>query len=565
MSNVQQPHSVEPIVVAPTLGLNSAIQLKHLLIVVGVGAFFLYHNYIPLFHSDLWGHVSYGNWILEQRVLPEYDPFVPLAEGVRLVDTAWLSQVAFALVERWGTAEALSHVFAAIALLTYLGFARLFYRQSGSTGIAFFSALLVWFIAWSRHAVIRPENFGLLCFAALMWLIVSSRQHEPRHPASSGRSDGGFSWGVWIGVPLLFVAWANLHGSFIVGLAMLGCFFAGRFIEALWCQRSFVGALCDRSVRRWLVLSELAVCGTLVNPYGIDLLIQTVLFPANSNLKDLLEWQPLVLMSSAGLQVGLSWLLMTVVLRHSRVRVRPADVLLLAVFTLAVCMRSRMVTWYAPVMVAVLLPHLTDVLNRLTRSLPARSPSILGRLMSRTSISYTAVAAVVIWLSFALAPASQLVLGGTARSAGRLYNRDTPIGVTNHLREHPPMGQIANPQWWGDWLVWNGPPELEVFMTTNAIHVAPRKVWNDYMAIAHGQPGLEQRLERYRINTIVTHKDHQRKLTQKVRGLKGWEVSYEDDMGLVATRMASQGMQSPSSEPPKALHAQADAIDLKSH
>ena len=84
-----------------------AIELRHLLVVAGFGLCFLYFNYIPLYCSDLWGHVSYGHWILEHRELPTEDPYVRLAEGVPIVATAWLSQVLFAVIERAGGVEGL--------------------------------------------------------------------------------------------------------------------------------------------------------------------------------------------------------------------------------------------------------------------------------------------------------------------------------------------------------------------------------------------------------------------------------------------------------------------------
>ncbi len=549
MSNIVQTRPTETLELSPVLSRRFALRLKHLLVAAAFGLCFLYHNYIPLFHTDLWGHVSYGHWILENGQLPQEDPYVRLAEGVRTVDTAWLGQVLLAVAQRTGGDEWLSHVFAVTVLATYLVLAAAFYTQTGRAGLSVTGGLLVWLVAVTRHAVIRPEIFGSLCFALVLWIVVRERQ----------RSDSGevtrratlSAWGSWIAVALIFAAWANLHGSFVVGFAVLGCHFAGRVLEVLGNTRSLVSVFQDAEVRRRLMIGELAVLATMINPYGFDLLIHTLVFPMNPNLNDVIEWYRLEMVSFEGITIGLSWVLMLVVLRHSRSKVRPADVLLLSVFVLAVCLRVRMVSWYAPVVVLVLMPHLADIAAQLRNRLGGwagvrrfcRQHPALGHALYFRSFRYSLLTVLVLWVCFTFSPASQVLLGGKTRPPQHLYSRGTPQELTQFLRENPPVGQIANPQWWGDWLAWKGPENLNVFMTTNAVHVAPRRVWNDYLAIARGWSGLEQRLDRYRVDTVIVHKQLQTRLTQSMRSAQAWNIVYEDDLGLVAQRAKNPAAQ----------------------
>ena len=68
---------------------------------VFVGLIFLFFNYRPLWHTDLWGHLSYGRLLWETGGFPATEPLMPLATGVPFVDTAWLSQlVGFAAFSR---------------------------------------------------------------------------------------------------------------------------------------------------------------------------------------------------------------------------------------------------------------------------------------------------------------------------------------------------------------------------------------------------------------------------------------------------------------------------------
>ena len=100
----EAPATLQP---TPLVGERWVLSMKHLLITIWFGVFFMHFNYLPLFHSDLWGHVSYGHWILEHQSLPTEDPFVALTEGVSIVDTAWLGQILLAYTEKIGGSDRL--------------------------------------------------------------------------------------------------------------------------------------------------------------------------------------------------------------------------------------------------------------------------------------------------------------------------------------------------------------------------------------------------------------------------------------------------------------------------
>jgi hypothetical protein len=117
-------------VLTPKLQDAWALQGKHLLIIAAFCLMFMHYNYTPLFHSDVWGHITYGNWILDHQQLPTEEPVIPLAEGVPLVDTAWLGQVLLASAGRLGDVEWYSHLFAITLLATYLVLTRTFYLQT---------------------------------------------------------------------------------------------------------------------------------------------------------------------------------------------------------------------------------------------------------------------------------------------------------------------------------------------------------------------------------------------------------------------------------------------------
>ncbi len=541
MSLVAEPSPVaSEELLQPVFSARWALRPRHLAVCVWFAAFYAYLSYIPLFHSDLWGHVFYGQWILEHRALPVQDPVMPLAEGMPVVDNAWLAQVILALAERAGGAGLLSLLFALTVLGTHLLYTRVFFRLSGSLAVALASMALCFFLGFSRHAIIRPEIFGGLSFAALLWMLTRvepwrSRLAEPFRPQRM-HVDAMPRW-LWAAVPLLFLAWVNLHGSFAVGLAVLACHAMGRAIDVAARERSLLAPLRDAWFRRLVLLTELAVAATLVNPYGLDLLLHTARFGENPNLRDVLEWFPLRLIDMEGIAFGVSIVVLLAALRHSRLRVSAVDVLLLLLLAAATAPAVRMIGWYAPVFAWVVTPHLAALAAtwRRRRDGQEAAPGEAVARPARPNFAPTLVCGLVLWIAFALTPVSQPLLGGKPRTKEQLYSRHTPHGVTQYLREHPPQGLVFGPQWWGDWLAWDGPPGMRLFMTTN-LHLAPHRVWSDYLHVARGFTAWEQTLDRYRVNVVVVHKELQPSLARKVRSAPPWRVVYEDPLALIVQR-----------------------------
>lgn len=524
-------------VLVPKLPEHMAPKRLHLFVLAIGCLFFMYYNYMKLFHSDFWGHVSYGQWIVQHKALPQHEPFVALADGVPVVATAWLSQAILGLIDQTRNVEWFSHLFAATMLAVYVAYAITFYQQSRNILVAVISCGLVFFTGWSRHAVIRPEMFGSLCFALLMLSTVLSDTARQRLPDESPQP---LPWkraaGYWAVVAGLFALWANLHGSFIVGYALLGSYALGRGVEVLLEKRDLLAVFADTLVRQRLIACWAALGGTLLNPYGFDLLIHTLVFPSNPNLKDVFEWFPLEFVSLEGPFVALAVVLTIVLLRHSRARVAVSDVLMLSIFALATGLRIRMIAWLGPALMLALTPHLDDVLTRLYARLQNDDLQKVADWLQVRSFRYVWYAGFIAWVAFCFSPASVPFLGGKPREARHIFSSDTPRGITEWLREHPPQGRVANPQWWGDWLIYDGPPGLDLLMTTNAVHVVPPQVWEDYLAIARGEEGLERRLARYRINTVIVCKQLQGSLHRTMDSLSGWDTVFEDDIGMVLVR-----------------------------
>jgi hypothetical protein len=185
-----------------------------------------------------------------------------------------------------------------------------------------------------------------------------------------------------------------------------------------------------------------------------------------------------------------------------------------------------------------MVPQMADVWSRIFSKKKQPAAAMDPERQQFLRLAAALICLLFVWCGFALSTVSQPLLGGTPRSNDNLFSSDTPHGITKYLREHPPEGLVFAPQWWGDWISWDGPTGIQLFMTTN-LHLTPRRVWRDYLTIGRGQAGWEQLLDKYNVQTLVVHNKLQTPLVRALRRSANWKKVYEDSLGMVLQRASS--------------------------
>lgn len=519
----------------PKLSAKWALGKGQLAVVALWTTLFIVLNYLPLQWGELWGQVALGNWILDHRELPPEDPYQPLAEGMPLVDSRWLSQVVLALADRSAGPDGLVFLLSAVTIAAWLIVWRVLFLRTSRFCSSLVIVGLMMAVSRTRWTSFRAETLGMLAFAILWWLLASDRDRE------TGRMR--FLLRTWLGAPLLLAVWANLDESFVCGLAVVGTYALCALWSAIRSRRAPDSAVPSEKRGNWVWLAEFAVLATTCNPYGMSLLWHSLLTFRNANLRDMLEGQPLSFGGLGSYEFVAAWTLGIVAIRRSPRTLTASDAARLALFSLVTLQFSRMIGWFAVVWGITLAPHIADVLGELWpwryktanpggETLPARDPH-----SSPPSFRYSYIALLVLWCGLAFAPASRLVLGGQPRKPVQIYGRDTPLEALEYLREHPPQGQIFNPHTWGDMILRNGPPGCPVFIISN-IQSVPRRVWEDYLIISRGQPNWKNALGRYAAETVVVDPVRMSVLDKNLRLEKGWRIVHEDDHAVIFERRA---------------------------
>ena len=102
-----------------------------------------------------------------------------------------------------------------------------------------------------------------MAFTAATWALLM--RADQRLAASGARLR--VSWELAC-LPVLLVLWANVHGGFLVGLALIGLF-AASIVWRAWRRRPGAPRVQEAALVAGMTL--LAAAEPLVNPYGLEL------------------------------------------------------------------------------------------------------------------------------------------------------------------------------------------------------------------------------------------------------------------------------------------------------
>jgi hypothetical protein len=219
--------------------------------------------------SDTYWHIAVGRWILDHGAFPHTDIYSFTKPGEPWISSSWLAQVLYAAAYDWaGWAGPVILSSASVALAFGLLARSLGAHLPAKYAVAVACAALLLSVS---HLFARPHVLVMPVMVA--WVAGLLRASE--------RGDAPSFWQL-----ALLLLWANLHGSFVFGLALV----APLALDALW--------NADKPHRmslamRWALFGAAALASCCVTPYGWESI------PASRKILDLgellhliYEWMP---------------------------------------------------------------------------------------------------------------------------------------------------------------------------------------------------------------------------------------------------------------------------------
>ncbi|MGY8633652.1 hypothetical protein RAD15_14340 [Bradyrhizobium sp. 14AA] len=465
---------------------------------VGAGAylFFLYVGDTLLQDSDSFWQIKIGRWILDHGALPTTDFYSFTRTGAPWISTSWLSQVLFAFsYSQWEWAGPVILTAMAVALTVAI-LVHLLDAQIEAPHAVLFAMLAL--LLSLHHVLARPHILALPVMVAWVGLLME---------AADRRSAPSWYW-----LPLM-VLWANLHGGFVLGLALIGPI-SLEAVEHAEKGRRLQLFMC------WVLFGIGALIASCLTPYGWGTLLgATKILSLGELLSLIFEWMPANFATFSSFEGALLGL---IAFGYYRGLVLSAPRIFLILFlTWSALTHVRSVEAFAFLVPLVLAKPLGQMRARPdatdTDRQPARYVTATGALMI-------------------VAASLTLTLLYTGQHRFTFTTVQTPVAAVDLLEQHKAR-RIFNAYQFGGYLISR---DIPVYVDGRAELYGENFVMDFFKATEGKKPALLPRLlDDYKIDATLLPADAPG--PQILDQLKGWKRIYADDIAVVHVRDDAAG------------------------
>src|ERR1051326_4980992 len=245
------------------------LTLRHVWVAITLAAAFIGPASNPLGLSDVLWSLLRGKWMAEHGTLITTDPFTSAPHiGGQILNLQWLADLAFHALDALG---GLPMVITGTAVVVATTYALLLAAAITASGHVRLSCIAVWvaYALGASNLSPRPQTLAYPLFAFFLLAVIRAEW----------RRDGR----LLCALPFLTVLWANIHGSFFTGWALLGCAALGRVLTTrnLWSAKPYALALVA------------CVIASAITPAGVGSLLYLSTMSGNQIVRDYVtEWAP---------------------------------------------------------------------------------------------------------------------------------------------------------------------------------------------------------------------------------------------------------------------------------
>jgi hypothetical protein len=440
--------------------------------------------------TDLTYHLRAGNEFLDSGRITMVDTWSFTALGTDWVNQQWGAQILFAGIFRVGGWTGLLLFRALFAGITFA----CIYATCRRRGVNVRVSALLTLASFGVVAIalgLRPQAIGMALFAITLYLVSDRRVHPRR---------------LWA-IPVLVLAWANIHGSFFFGPLMLGL---------AWLEDVHDKLARPHGTLLVSIVSALAAC---VTPFGPQVWVYAAGLSTNPEVTErIAEWVPTSIRSEPGLLFFGSVVAVVVLIARRGQKVPWPTLAWLGVFFLVGAYAARGVAWWPLAAVVVVAGLIGDPARDADKPEPA-TPPLFRRLNMAIAGGFVlaAVAFLPNWRAY-----------DPRLDAPFEFLTWAPPGITAELRERAvPGDRVFNPQEWGSWFEYEIPGILVAM--DSRIELYPPEVWDDYDGVITGNEGWQDRIESWGVTIAVLAKRDD-SVARRFQAI-GWRSVYSDKDG----------------------------------
>lgn len=447
---------------------------------------------VAILDPDSWWHIKTGELILSTHRWATTDPYSYTSAGAPWMSAEWLGDVFLASVYRLGGArglEALLIVMASAVILGIYGFATL---RSGNCKAAFLASIALAPLVMPSFNL-RPQMLGYLFLVLTLIALERFRQGKQR--------------AVWL-LPLLFLIWVNTHGSWIIGLGVVGLYIASGLMNFQF------GSL---EARRWTnserirleTVFMLSLAAIPITPYGTQLAAYpfTVASSLPVSVGTIQEWRVMPFDVTGGkifLALVLGFFLAQVAFRFTW---RLHEFLLFLFGVGMACLHVRFLLLFVP----FFAPLAAVILARW-------APAYLKE-KDQYLINFAIMAGIAIAMVHYFPSRSQM--------EEKVANQ-FPVHALEYMRGHSVPGPLYNNYGFGGFMIESG---YKTFIDGRSELFESTGVLRDYLYLTQLKPGALMVLSHYGIRSCLLFRDEP--LAVVLGSQPDWQKVYSDDLSAL--------------------------------
>src|SRR5580700_3713885 len=465
---------------------------------------------------DIFWHLVTGQWMVDHHQIVSHDLFTFTVAGKQWVDPEYTTEVIAYLIFKLGGLTLVSVAFGAV---TFVGFLLIWRRVRLENANPVIAAIVIGVAGLAGAAVWGPRP-QMITFALtgleLLWLDRYLR----------GRSRAIY----WL--PLVMIAWANLHGGFLFGLVPVG---VAAFVEAVHWVRRVDGDEHKRRTRNLLLVFVACVVAAFVNPNGIHLysyVIQPQFSAVQQNF--IAEWQSpnFHVLEQRGFEAMLLLVPVAFVLR------RPS--LWEVCLTVAVSYLALSAVRHAALFIAAETPLMIWSFSAgWERMAPAAR--VRAWVVPRSRDLLAGAAAILVIAALGTGYFVHSTLSNQARATAANF----PVGASDWLAAHPTVGTRMFDQYgWGGYLIsrFYPDPNRRVFSFGEATLLGT-KVMQQVIDVETGNADWQQIFAEWGIDYVIDVPGAPAVLALEVD--PQWTKVYDDGLAVIMvknTALAAAGI-----------------------
>ncbi len=472
----------------------------------------LYAGVWLLGDGDTGYHIRAGEYILKTLSVPRHDIFSFRSPALPWTAHEWLSEVIMALIYKVSGLTGVVLFYAFLIAFTYYLLFKVVRTYQGDYVTKILIIILA--IASSQiHWLARPHIFSLLLLV-IWYYLLDLYQYRHRNYLYL--------------LPLIMLAWVNLHGGYIVGVGLVGIYLLDNLIKMFGAE----GAEKKIYTRKTAVLGMTgAAClvVSLINPYGYHILLFPFKLTSNKFIMDNVN-EFLSVNFHEAIEFKYMFFFMLAVFALSKKGLNFVELMLMLLFTYMALYSAR----YIPLFGIITAPILATQTGLLFDQRNGRLARFFKERASRIArVDYSARG--FLW-PFAAVMLVVILLAGHKIHYG-FDGKIKAVAAVDFLKKEHLKGHVFNNDEFGDYLIYAAWPEYKVFFDGRSDMYGVKNM-KEYFKLTRLEPGWQDVLKKYDINWIFYNTGSA--LSTFLLQRPEWKLIYADKVADIFVRNIPQ-------------------------